>query len=1475
MADSKRREITIVLTGDAKGLTGTVAVIKQQMKDLGGSFDVVSDKAKGAGKAIDSAAKDAEKSAVSAGKAIGLAVGATGAGFAALVKRQLDVADSTGKMAQRFGVSTEFISSMGYAAKSSGADLQVLDTSLQALADSQTKAAAGQKQYAAAFAALNVPVKDASGNLRSLADMLPDLADRFRRVQDGPNKAALAVKLFGSEGAKLIPMLNQGKEGLAAMAAEAEKLGLMIDQNTAAQATELNDRLARMKNLAAGAANTFLKELLPSLLDVGSGMGDANEQADRMNGIATVLANAMKGLAVAIDAVVVAVKAIATAVAAAVEYLAAGLTTINKNTTAFFTAAKTAMAQSLHFDVKGVVDTWSTAFDTMASNTASGFARMKSNTGLFVGDIKDLWSELKTFTDKMFPSELAKANAAVDAQTKALADQVTAGAHKLGLFQGDINPGTDWAARIGKMREAAKAALPDLTSLANMVDKLKGEAGSPYDKADAAYIDSIRDLAKKAGDEITKAQDAVKKGHMSVADAAAVEASAQKLVAEGITAASAARDDEYTKIKRQLDVSGRLIEQLQQEAWLSTLSDRDQAIARAGLEYEQDARTQNLKLTRDQLEAEKQRVEAAAGASFDMKQMADEQRQIAQEYAGFWENAAGSISKAFGDLITGQTKSWKDFGKSLKSIARQFVSDLISQFVRLRILGPLLSGAMGSIAGWLGVTGSLAGSSLSLSSNYYGNGGTIGTTAGAVGGNAGGGGSQGYMGFVQQGLQGYKAYQWASTGGLWGGAGTSSLSAQAGSNALGINLPNGQIAYAGSNGIMVPGGYSPLGGSFGLGGYAAPWASAGGGLLGAYYGYNHAGGGIGGLFGAAGYGALGAGLAGTAAGVAGGASLGTAAGGAFGAAAGASWIPVAGWSLAALGAIDALTGGGLFGTGYKPTGSDTFLQIGAGGASASSTVYESGKKALFGGTKHRSEQVAPTQDMIDAANALYDSVEKVLVQGAQKLGVAVPEMISASLQSHYDVKSKATTYMVNYLGQTWKEATADAAAQRIGAEALLSVIAASAGDVANKIAKQWQSNVDTLADGVAAMLAAQQDILHGNSLVALGSQATLAQVIAFTQSLQADGEKLADTYNRLMQASQAYVQFVGQFAPVSTGFGASLEAIAKQMQANIDQANDLARAAGMQGAAEQDLVNIHQFAAKQAADAIAQLSSAAQDLAAKLYNVTGTSLQAVQAQLDAMQSKTQSALQLAIGDKSPLSGKEKLDLALQGLRSGLTSADDVLGLGRQLYASSADYTGLYNKVQDILGLSGTGGQLSVQDAIKQYADLAGQRDQLQAQANATARFADAKTLAQYVADISTTHGIDYNEAAKGLGFNLGDLAKDLGITNIAGYLDSLKLQDVPGSVLDASGSIVDAIQKLGRDLIATITGAPITTATGVSANNNTSSAEQLALLKSIDQRLAAIEGSSSSTANTNKTMAAASTRQALDQLALTGRGITA
>jgi len=85
----------------------------------------------------------------------------------------------------------------------------------------------------------------------------------------------LAQEFFGKGAGALIPLLDEGAEGLTRMHDEAERMGLIISGDTARAAESLNDNLDRLGKLAKGSANILLEMLVPGLEAVTKAATDA------------------------------------------------------------------------------------------------------------------------------------------------------------------------------------------------------------------------------------------------------------------------------------------------------------------------------------------------------------------------------------------------------------------------------------------------------------------------------------------------------------------------------------------------------------------------------------------------------------------------------------------------------------------------------------------------------------------------------------------------------------------------------------------------------------------------------------------------------------------------------------------------------------------------------------------------------------------------------------------------------------------------------------------------------------------------------------------------------------------------------------------------------------------------------------------------------------------------------------------------
>mgnify|MGYP002776344924 FL=1 len=199
------------------------------------------------------------------GSAGGLAGLIGGTAIAATVKQAIDSLDALNDSAERLGISAEDLSALNFAGTLNGVAADEMAEALKKLSVKMKEAADGGKEATKLFDALGVKVTDSTGRLKSADAVFAEVAESFAGMEDGAGKTAIAVETFGKSGAKLVPVLNQGADGLAKMRQEGEALGAVIDGKLAKQAGEFNDNLDRLKTVSAAAGIAIASELLPWL----------------------------------------------------------------------------------------------------------------------------------------------------------------------------------------------------------------------------------------------------------------------------------------------------------------------------------------------------------------------------------------------------------------------------------------------------------------------------------------------------------------------------------------------------------------------------------------------------------------------------------------------------------------------------------------------------------------------------------------------------------------------------------------------------------------------------------------------------------------------------------------------------------------------------------------------------------------------------------------------------------------------------------------------------------------------------------------------------------------------------------------------------------------------------------------------------------------------------------------------------------
>ena len=242
-----------------------------------------------------------QKFARAAAVAMAGAAAATTGAFVA-IKGAAERADEAFKVAQSLGVPIDELGKLQHAAEMSGASFSDLQTGLRKGSQSIVTAMRGMSSESTkAFDDLGVSVKNADGTAKSITDVLGDVAEQFSKMPDGVKKTNAAMSIFGRSGTALIPMLNQGREGLKAMGDEAERLGLVFSGKTGAASEIFNDNLARLGKTMTGVWNRILAEVIPTLAALTNKFVEASQQGGTLDNVVRGISGVMKLVANAIS----------------------------------------------------------------------------------------------------------------------------------------------------------------------------------------------------------------------------------------------------------------------------------------------------------------------------------------------------------------------------------------------------------------------------------------------------------------------------------------------------------------------------------------------------------------------------------------------------------------------------------------------------------------------------------------------------------------------------------------------------------------------------------------------------------------------------------------------------------------------------------------------------------------------------------------------------------------------------------------------------------------------------------------------------------------------------------------------------------------------------------------------------------------------------------------------------------------------
>lgn len=215
--------------------------------------------------------------AVGALRTLGAAL-AGGAVVKSLTSFAMHMAEVGGELedsSKVLGVNTQALQEWRYAAKLVGVGTEELNGSLMIFNRNLDEAGQGSKAQAEAFKRLGVNIKDPQGNLRDIDGLLTDVAQAFSQMENGSEKAGAASALFGRSGAKLLPLLSQGAEGVAELKREFYELGGGATPEMIEAADAFGDEVDRMDTALLSLKAHIATFILPAFTRVVNVAKDA------------------------------------------------------------------------------------------------------------------------------------------------------------------------------------------------------------------------------------------------------------------------------------------------------------------------------------------------------------------------------------------------------------------------------------------------------------------------------------------------------------------------------------------------------------------------------------------------------------------------------------------------------------------------------------------------------------------------------------------------------------------------------------------------------------------------------------------------------------------------------------------------------------------------------------------------------------------------------------------------------------------------------------------------------------------------------------------------------------------------------------------------------------------------------------------------------------------------------------------------
>jgi hypothetical protein len=195
-------------------------------------------------------------------------------------------AGDLGEQAEQIGINTDQLQAYRLAGAQAGIETEAMDGALTKLQKAMGSAADGNKEMIERFQQLGVKLLDARGELRPVADVLPEVAKGVLGIGSSSQRTATLMDLFGKSGAKMATVLEQFAQGNDSVIASARKENAIISPEAIAAWDTLGDRMIVTKQRWATLIGEFgAKYALPAIEGLNDLLATTKQE---LQGIASI-----------------------------------------------------------------------------------------------------------------------------------------------------------------------------------------------------------------------------------------------------------------------------------------------------------------------------------------------------------------------------------------------------------------------------------------------------------------------------------------------------------------------------------------------------------------------------------------------------------------------------------------------------------------------------------------------------------------------------------------------------------------------------------------------------------------------------------------------------------------------------------------------------------------------------------------------------------------------------------------------------------------------------------------------------------------------------------------------------------------------------------------------------------------------------------------------------------------------------------